>query len=128
MRFLPSTKQNNYQVISFFNCWSEMGSLRRTGRLLGYGVRSSTRRGLSTEVGRTFNSINLFSAVNQALHTALETDPRFRCLLSFFFFLIWDLFNFELGFCDFGFFGLPSVLTYLGKMLALGVFSVALLD
>ncbi|KAL8546722.1 hypothetical protein ACS0TY_006445 [Phlomoides rotata] len=63
-------------------------SLTRIGRLIHGGGRSSScLRGLSTSaidtgelktscIGSESSSINLFSAINQALHIALDTDPR----------------------------------------------------
>ncbi|XP_073123617.1 2-oxoisovalerate dehydrogenase subunit beta 1, mitochondrial-like isoform X9 [Henckelia pumila] len=56
-------------------------SLRRIGSLLARGVQfSSSRRGLSKETGR----INLFSVINQALHTALKLTHGgvFRCTIG----------------------------------------------
>ncbi|XP_073123605.1 2-oxoisovalerate dehydrogenase subunit beta 1, mitochondrial-like isoform X2 [Henckelia pumila] len=60
-------------------------SLRRIGSLLARGVQfSSSRRGLSKETGR----INLFSVINQALHTALKLTHDvglggvFRCTIG----------------------------------------------
>ncbi|CAK9142751.1 unnamed protein product [Ilex paraguariensis] len=64
-------------------------SPRRFGRLVlmscKKGQRRSNQRGFSATTSTTdenslqqsgTKSINLFSAINQALHIALETDPR----------------------------------------------------
>lgn len=60
-----------------------MGIRRRFGRLIRDWVDRKPFSTSSAIVEQTGKPLNLYSAINQALHIALETDPRSSFSFSF---------------------------------------------